>query len=205
MAQMYRTELVKGPLMRVSFAQGLYTPRTNDSGKEKYSCALIMPKSDTDGLAVLQKLVAETVEGQWGEKGIERFKKELIRNPILEGDGKEAHDKDGNLRAGLGGEFVFIRPSSGLRPKVFNAQVLPATQEECQSGYWGYPVLNAFAWHNAKNGDGISFGINMFQVTKVDEVLGGGSGGDPDAFFEKVDTSDSSGASTGGDASSMFD
>lgn len=207
MASMYRTELFKGPLMRISYANGLFVPRANDSGKEKYSCALIVPRTDL-GVAKLQKAVAGVVENQWGEKGVERFKKGLIKNPILAGDGKEAHDKDGNLRSGLGAEFIFIRPSSGIRPKVFNAQVLPATEDECLSGYWGYPVLNAFAWHNPQNGDGISFGINMFQVVKADEVLGGAGGGDPDQFFDKVDTSgdDDGGATTGGaGAGGLFD
>ena len=204
MAKQYRTELFKGPLMRVSYAQSLFKPRKNDAGVEKWGCALILPRADKAGLALLQGKVAETVTGEWGEKGVERFKKGLIKNPILAGDGKEAHDKEGNLRAGLGAEFVFIRPSSNNPVKVFNQSVLPATEDECLSGYWGYPVLNVFSWHNPANGDGVSFGISMFQVVRTDEVLGGSGGGDPDAFFDKVSTSPDDGAVGAGGASDLF-
>lgn len=202
---MYRTELAKGPLMRISYAFGLFKPKTNDKGNEVYGATFILPKADTAGMAFLQKTIAECVEGEWGEKGIERFKKGLIKNPILDGAGKEAHDKDGNLRGGLGEDFVFIRPTSMRAPKVFNSQVLPATQEEVISGHWGYPVINAFAWHNAKNGDGVSFGISLYQAVKADEELSGGGSADPDDFFKKEQISAPETSGAGGDASSMFD
>lgn len=207
MAKMYRTELAKGPLMRISYAQGMFKARAAAAGAtEKFGATFILPKADTAGMKALQNMVAEAVKGEWDEKGIERFKKGLIKNPILDGAGKEAHDKDGNLRAGMGEDVVFIRASSIQQPKVFNAKVLPATEDECASGFWGYPVLNVFAWHHPQNGDGVSFGVSMFQIVKEDEVLGGMGSGNPDDFFEKVDTSgDDDGASAGaGGAGDMF-
>lgn len=202
---MFRTELTKGPLMRVSYAYGLFKPRENDSGNKIYSATFILPKEDAVGMKQLQSMVAECVMGEWGEKGVERFKKGLIKNPMLDGAGKEAHDKDGNLREGLGSDFIFIRPSSQKPPKVFDAKVLPASESDVQSGYWGYPVLNCFAWHNPKNGDGVSFGVSMFQMTKKDDVLAGSDGGDPADFFKKEAIDADASAGSGGDASSMFD
>jgi len=206
-AKMYRTDPTKGPLMRLSYAQNLRKGRENDKGVEKFGCTLILPKADAAGMAVLQGLVAAVVKGQWGDKGVERFKTGLIKNPILQGDGKEARNKDtGEVNPGLGAEFVFIRPTSNEAVKVFNAAVQPASDDEIVSGYWGYPVLNAYAWHHPTNGDGVSFGISMVQITKADEPLGGTGGGDPDKFFqpEKIDTSDA-GASVGaGGAGDMF-
>lgn len=207
---MYRTELKKSPLMRLSYAFGLFTPQKDKKGNltEKYTTTLILPKSDTDGLKTLQDMVADVVMGEWGEKGVERFKKGLIKSPILDGMSKSAHDKEGVLKPGMGSDIVFIRPITYRKPKVFNAQVMPASEDEVKSGYWGYAALNALAWHNAENGDGISFGIDMFQVTKADEVLGGGGGADPDRFFEAVGgSSDDTRGSTGGGkgAGGMFD
>jgi hypothetical protein len=207
---MYRTELKKSPLMRLSYAFGLFNPQKDDKGNptEKYTVTLILPKSDTEGLRKLQEMVADVVTGQWGEKGVERFKKGLIKSPILDGASKSALDKDGNHKPGLSDDVVFIRPITYRKPKVFNAQVMPASEDEVRSGYWGYAALNALAWHNPSNGDGISFGIDMFQVTKEDEILGGGGGANPDSFFEAVGgSSDDTRGSTGGGkgAGGMFD
>lgn len=203
--KMYRTEPTKGPLMRVSYAQSLRKGRANDKGVEKFGCTLILPKADTAGMRLLQAMVAECVQNEWGEKGVERFKTGLIKNPILAGDGKEARNKTtGEINPGLGAEFVFIRPSSNEAVKVFNAKVQPAADDEIVSGHWGYPVLNAFAWHHPTNGDGVSFGINMIQFTKADEVLGGSGSSDPSKFFETVESDggeDPGGAGAGG----MFD
>ena len=65
--------------------------------------------------------------------------------------------------------------------------LLPITsKEELYSGCFGYAVVNAFTWENKENGKGITFGISMFQKAKDGESLGGGGGGNPDEFFEKI-------------------
>jgi hypothetical protein len=48
-----------------------------------------------------------------------------------------------------------------------------------------YAVVNAYTWDNPKNGKGVSFGVNMVQVAKDGERLGGG-GLDPSAHFEAI-------------------
>lgn len=203
----YRTELFKTQMCRISYAQGLVKPRAQqDGGTEKYSVTLIYPK---DAIAELQAAVKECIVGEWDDKGVDRFKKGLIKNPILEGDGKQAHDKDGNLKAGLGPDVVFIRVAAGkeYQPKVFGPDRLPMDGAEIKSGWWGYPVLNAYAWHHPTNGDGVSFGISMWQHVKEDEVIGGGGGGgNPDDFFsnETVDTSGDGETGSGG-AADLFD
>lgn len=205
--KMYRTESAKGPLMRLSYAQSLRKGRENDKGVVKYGCTLILPKSDTAGMALLQKMVAEVVKGEWGDKGVERFKNGLIKNPLIPGDGKEARNKEsGEINPGLGADMIFIRPTANEAVKVFNKAVQPASDDEIISGYWGYPVLNAYAWHHETNGDGVSFGISMVQIVKEDEPLGGSGGGDPDKFFqaEKIDSSDSGASLGAGGAGDMF-
>jgi len=201
MADNYRTEPFTSELCRISYAMGLYQGRKNDSGTEKFGVTLIFP---VDKIDALKKAVAEVVENQWGEKGIERFKKGLIKNPILAGDGKEAHDKDGELKAGMGADVVFIRPTSNDPIKCFDANVNVMNAKDVVSGHWGKAVINAFAWHHPTNGDGVSFGISMWQHIKEDEALGGGSR-DPNDFFgkEKVDTSGPGPEGKGG-AADMF-
>lgn len=206
MAKSYITEPFGGntganpmPLCRISYAHGLHT--INDDGK--YSVTLIIPKND---IKVLQSKVAEVVKGEWSEKGVERFKNGLIKNPILAGDGKSARNKTtGELHPGLGPDVVLIRPWTKKPVPVFGLNALPMDASEIQSGWWGYPILVAFAWHNAEQGDGVGFWINGWMHGKEDEVIGGAGSVDPNAFFksETVDTGDTPDVGSGG-AGDMF-
>lgn len=201
----FSTEAQRGPLMRLSYAKSLRVGKMNDRGVEKFGCTLILPKSDVEGYRQLRNMVAAAIMGEWGDKGVERSKAGLIKNPILPGDGKEARSKEsGDLHPGMGPEVVFIRPSSTRIVPVYNKLVLPAADDEVQSGFWGYAALNVFAWHNAQNGDGVSFGINGFQMVKEDEVLGGGGAFNPGGFFERVETSGGGGSVGAGGAGDMF-
>jgi hypothetical protein len=207
MAKFYRTESFKGPLMRIAFAWQMFKLRESDGDyKPKYGCTLILAK-DGDWSAI-KGAVGEVVKGQWGEKGAEKFKAGLIRNPILPGDGKEGRNKEtGDCHPGFGPTVDFIRVQAGVdrKPQMISPRLLPMLDEDdCPSGSWGYPVINAFAWNHPQNGDGISFGIDMFQLAKKaegDDVLGGSGRADPNKFFEKIDTKDdaSGGAKTAAD------
>ena len=213
MAKSYRTELFRGPLMRISYAFGLFTLREKQSDSDKarktYESTLIMPISGD--WSEIHKRIQECVVGQWGEKGAERFKNGLVRNPILNGDGKEARNKEtGELHPGMGPDVKFIRvqANEAFPPAVYTPSLMRIHEAGgLPSGSWGYPVLNVFAWNNASNGDGVSFGIDSFQLMKKaegDEVLGGGGGrADPSKFFEAV-KDDGTTAPKGADASSMF-
>lgn len=193
---MFRTERFKGPLMRVSYAWQLFNPReASEASRGGYGCTLIMPKKGD--WSSLQKAIKECVVGQWGDRGAEKWKAGLIKNPIIDGAGKEARNKDtGDLHPGMGEDVQFIRVQSGLqrKPQVFDPRVVLLTDpDDCPSGSWGYPVLNAFTWHNDQNGDGVSFGIEMFQLVKKaegEEVLGGGGRPKPEDFFEAVSGGD---------------
>lgn len=212
MAKNYRTEAFKGPLMQVSYAFNLFTPRekTSDKGavRKVYECTLIAPKS-ADWSPIVGG-IREAVIGQWGEKALEKLKSGVIRNPILDGAGKEAHNKTtGELNAGMGPDVQFIRVQANedFAPLVFAPDAISriVSADGLPSGSWGYPVLNAFAWHNVQNGDGVSLGISMFQLVKKAEgaeILGGGGRPDPSKFFESVKAE---GSAPSGGAASMFD
>ncbi len=136
------------PLCRISYANGLHTNRPNERGEPRYSITLIFPKT---GMTLLKTKVAEVIRGEWGDKGVERFKTGLIKNPILDGAGKEARNKStGELNAGMGEDVVFIRPWSTKPIPVFGPDARPMDPKDVQSGWWGYPVLTSFAWHNSQ-------------------------------------------------------
>lgn len=203
-----RSEDLKTPLARFSFPN-LLKPQTKkkDNGTEtqEYNCVLLFPKS-TD-LSVLKNAVAKVAREEWGDKADGWIKDGLIKHPFLDGDGPQGlSKKTGERHAGYEGT-TFIRTSSTRRPKLVNRKIEPITdEEEIYAGCYGYAVVNAYAWTNDKGGKGISFGINMLQVAKEGERLGGGGGGDPSQHFEAIpDDGEADKPSSGGKAQQAAD
>lgn len=196
MASRARSDEFKAPRSRVSYAQDLFTPRdkTDDAGKptgkQSYGCTLIYEKS-VDRSA-MEKAVEDVVMAEWGEKGIERFKKKLIKSPFIDGESKSAHNKAGELNPGMGPDVFFVRVTANQEPVVrYKSANIPAKlgngPDEIKSGDYGFAVLNAYAWNSATGGDGVSFGISYFQKTEAGESLGGTGGGvDVNKYYEKV-------------------
>ena len=184
---MERSADFKTSLCRVSFANSLFKPRAQqEGGVEKYGCTLIFEKSgDRSAMDAAMKGV---IVAQWGDKGLERAKAGLIKSPFLDGAGKEARNKKtGELHPGFGPDVFFLRVQSVRQPVLrYKSEHLPATEEEIYSGCYGKAVLNAFAWTNAQNGDGVSFGIQFFQKIKDGDRLGGSGGVDAGKWMESV-------------------
>ena len=152
-------------------------------------CTLIF---DSKYKPQLEKVIAEVIVEEWGEKGLARAKAGGIRNPILAGDGKEARSKQtGELHPGFGPGLIFIRTQANEdRPpqvRYRDGKEMPATPEEVYRGCYGFAVLNAFAWNHPQSGDGVSFGIRYFQKTRDGESIGGITPLDVDAWHEQVD------------------
>jgi len=206
---MYRTADFKTPICRVSYAQNLFKARKQGDGptaKEKFGATLIFPKAAltekilqpqgayAGTLVSLEALVAEAITGEWGDKGLAKAKAGLIKSPFLAGDGKEARNKEtGELHPGMGSDVFFIRTQANADrpPKVSSSAsaFLAATEEDVYSGCYGFAVINAFAWSNPQNGDGVSFGISMFFKKSDGDRLGGSGNSNPDAWTENVETS----------------
>ncbi len=184
---MARSTDAKTPLARLAYANGLFEMQTSDSGRKSWTCSLLFPK--TVDLSALHNLALEAAKEEWGDKAVGMIKDGIIKSPFLDGDGKQGKSKKtGEPHAGFPGH-TFIRCTSGedYRPKLVNQKVLPITDKaELYSGCFGFAVVNAFTWVNKENGKGITFGISMFQKAKDGESLGGGGGGNPDEFFEKI-------------------
>lgn len=204
---MARSEDRKTPLARLAFANGLFKLRENDTGRKSWTCVLLFPKS-VDISALQQMAVAAAVE-EWGDKAKQMIKDGLIKNPFLDGDGKQGKSKKtGEPHPGFPGH-TFLRCTSGedFRPKLVDQKVLPITSaDELYSGCWVYAVVNAFTWENKENGKGITFGVSMIQKVRDDESLGGTGGGDPDQYFEKIDDEGDAPAETrdGAGAAGLF-
>jgi hypothetical protein len=192
---MARSDDFKSPPCRLAFSQGLFKPRAAAEGAaKKYGCTLII---ENKWRPQLEKVIGEIIVEQWGEKGLMRAKAGGIKSPLLAGDGKEARSKnDGELHPGFGPEFFFIRTQANEDHKpivLWNTKEMQATQEEVYSGCYGFAVINCWAWNHPSSGDGVSFGIRLFQKTRDGESIGGVSPLDVDKWYEQIDPSDSIG------------
>jgi Protein of unknown function (DUF2815) len=207
-----RLDEFRSPECRLSYAQSLFKARVvNNQGAPKYGCTLIFPKKD---LPFFREKVIELAKLAFGASALEKLKKNLIKQPLLMGDGKEAHAKEtGELHKGMGPDVFFIRPiaNEDRPPKIHSYATGPhvqATQSEVYSGCYGFAVLNAFPWNHAQSGDGISFGISLFQKTRDGESLGGAAPVDSEKWYvpdtENGDTDYSGGDKTGGQEENPF-
>ena len=185
-----RSEDFKAPEGRLSFARDLFKPRQQKNGKEKYGCTLIFPKAERK---FFELLIAKVILDEWGPAGIERAKKNLIKSPILAGDGKEAHNKTtGELNGGMGPDVIFMRPTAnGDRPpfvwyteKDIHGKPKMVDESVAYSGCYGKAILHFYAWNNEESGDMVSVGISGFQKMRDGERLAGGGPMDVEKWDE---------------------
>lgn len=186
---MARSEDFKTGEARLDWTADLFKARAQEEGKKpKFGVALLYPL-DADVSPIVNAVKAAAVE-EWGAGAIELLNKEVIKSPLLKGDGKSGNDKKtGETRKGYAGQWL-VRASANEdhKPIVVDRLRNPVVStEKCKSGWYGIPVMHAYTWDHPKNGKGVSIGIALLQVTREGELLStAGSGPDPDKFFEKI-------------------
>jgi hypothetical protein len=190
----------KAPLARLSYAN-LFKPRKREnkdgSVRESYEANFVWPKN-TD-ISALKAAVLAAAADEWGEeKAKDLLKKELIKQPILDGDGKQGRNKEGEQYKELAGCY-FVRAATKIAPALFSRQVTAANEkDDLYSGCYVYPVLHAYTWESAEQGKGVSIGMTMVQMAKDGDRLGGNGGErDPSKFFERIDTGEDGGPAGG--------
>jgi hypothetical protein len=214
MAALFTTDFIRGPEARFAYTQGLFKLQKNKNGYEQYLTTLLYSKQAD--ISPLLNLAQVAAKGAWPNKTEAEIKSQLesgfIKSPFLDGDGKQGlSKKTGERKPGFAGNW-FLRVTSGkdYKPAVFDGQMLPIVDPSgFKSGWYGFPVVNCFAWHNDEQGDGLTFGIHMAQLSRRGEILGGGGGvdADPEQFFEKIaDTGpiDEKAKTSGQGAGSLF-
>lgn len=181
------TKVMTGKV-RFSYANVFTAQAVNGSTDLKYSCSLIIPKTDTATVAAVQKAIAAaTADGtknKWGGKtpSVAAFPK---MNPLRDGD---VAKPDNPEYAGC----WFLGCNSKTKPgilMVLNGQKIPVTSEdEFYSGCYGRAVVNFFPF-DAKGNKGIGVGLNNLLKTDDGERLGGKDSAEND--FADVEDADS--------------
>lgn len=190
MAILARSPEYKTDMCRLRWAHSLYEPKSNnkDGSNAKYSAGLIFPNSVSK--APLEKLIIATVEEAWPKNGMAKLKSGQIKSPFHKGDGPQAHSqKTGELHPGMGPDVWFIRVQASLKfpcKMYWKSSNIFATEDECYDGCYGKGVIQVLAWNDPAGGDGISFGIQMFQRLRDDGEKLYSAGIDTDKWFETI-------------------
>jgi len=174
-----KSEVITGKV-RLSYPK-LFTPEANDRGQLKYSCAILIPKSDTETYEKLLKAEAraeaEGKKGKWGGKG--KTKDSVIK------DG-DARADDYPERAG----HWMMSITSDRAPGVVGPDLQDIIDpSELYAGCWVRVGLNAYPY-DFQNNRGVGFGLNNVQKIADGEPLGGVPASAQDDFSAIEDDSE---------------
>lgn len=175
------TKVVTGPV-RLSYVH-LFEPYSNNPDQEaKYSCVLLIPKSDKATLRKLESAIEAAKEaGKHSRFGgsIPKNLKLTLRDGDEEADLERNPEYEGHM---------FMSVNSKTRPGIVDKDVNPIMDStEVYSGCFARVSINAFAY-NTQGNRGISFGLNHVQKIADGDFLGGRSRAEDD--FDAVGDDD---------------
>lgn len=182
MAQNTDTKVVTGPV-RLSYVHLFEKFSNNPDQEPKYSCVLLIPKSDK---ATYKKLRAAQQSAL--ENGVAKFGGKIPKvwkDTIHDGDDEDKVDFERNPE--YKGHW-YMSVSAKTRPGIVDRdvqEILDST--EIYSGCYARVSINAFAF-NTQGSKGVSFGLNHVQKLRDGDYLGGRSKAEDD--FDAVGDDD---------------
>ena len=155
--------------VRFSYAC-VFEPRANTNGDPKYSCAILIPKDNTDAVQLVRDAIAAAQElgktSKWGGKIPKPCK-----IPLRDGD----EERDDPIYEGHW--FINASASTKAKPavKILEGGILSDAldNEDFYSGCYGAAVLNFFPYDSNGN-KGVGAGLNVVLKTRDGENLSGG-------------------------------
>lgn len=175
------TKVVTGKV-RLSYVH-IFEPFSNQPNQEpKYSCVILIPKSDKKTLAALK--AAQNAAAEAGKAS--KFNGKIPANLATTlHDGDEEGDLDKNPE--YEGHY-YMSVSSKTRPGIVDRNVQPILDSsEVYSGCYARVSINCFAY-NTQGNRGVSFGLNHVQKLEDGDYLGGRSKAEDD--FDSLDDED---------------
>ena len=171
------TKVITGKV-RASFVH-VFEPAAINGGEPKYSCSLIIPKSDTVTIGKIREaieLAKEEGKAKWGGKIPPNLKL-----PLRDGDIDRPEDE---AYAGC----YFLNANSRQAPQVVDKRVQPILdQSEVYSGCYG-AISVTFYGYNSNGNRGIAAGLGNIQKLKDGDPLGGRANAADE--FESVEDED---------------
>lgn len=157
------TKVITGKV-RFSYANVWKAVKQKGSETEKFSCALLIPKSDAATIKIIKAAIQEAANQGKDTKFKGAIPKNL-KHPLHDGDA----EKDDDIYA----DHFYIQAYSSTRPGIVDKDVQPIlNQDEFYSGCYGRASINFYAY-NTNGAMGIACGLNNLQKLEDGDRLGG--------------------------------
>lgn len=161
------TNVITG-VVRFSYLH-VFEPYAAEVGqKPKYSVSLLIPKTDKQTIALIQKAVENAKKlgvekGKWSKDSIPKN----LKLPLRDGDEEKA-DEHPEYEG-----MYFLNASSDRQPGILDShRNYLMDPEELKSGDWGLASINFYPFSVSGN-RGIACGLNNLMKKKDGESLGG--------------------------------
>jgi len=163
MAKQNNTKVVTG-VVRLSYAN-VWEPKSINGGAEKYSCSLIIPKSDTETINAINAAIDCAIKEGAHKFGGKIPNKAALKLPLRDGDVERDDDayKD----------CYFVNANSTTAPQIVDRRVRPIMdRNEVYSGVYAQVSISFYAF-NSNGNRGIACGLGNIQKVRDGEPLGG--------------------------------
>ena len=163
MAKQNNTKVVTNEV-RLSYAN-VWEPKSINGGAEKYSCSIIIPKSDTETVEAINAAIDAAIKEGAHKFGGKVPPRGALKLPLRDGD----TERDDNAYRGC----WFVNANSTTPPQVVDKYVRPITDHsEIYSGVYAR-VSIAFYAFNSNGNRGVACGLGNIQKVRDGEPLGG--------------------------------
>lgn len=176
------------PIFRASYAQSVWTPKTDDRGNEYYSISMIYNKDKTskEDLEKIRNAIRQAAAEKWGADQTKWPRG--MRNPLRDAD---TEDRSNPSAENYDVNYVncfFMNAKSGSQPGIVDENVQPITNEsEFYSGCYARATVN-FVAYDKKGNKGVGCYVNNIMKVCDGERIGGGAPADADFSAFKKET-----------------
>lgn len=178
---MGETKLTTGKV-RLSYAHVWKAKAIAEGQDPKYSCSILIPKSDKETIAKIQSAIKQALEDGKHSKFGGKVPSNL-KTPLRDGDEERGDDP---VYKG----HYFINASSKSKPIIVDRRKEPITDEnDVYSGCYARVSINFYAFNTSGN-RGVACGLGNIQKLGDGEVLGGGRSSVNDDFDDLEDEED---------------
>ena len=163
MANQNGTKVVTG-IVRLSYAN-VWEPKSINGGEPKYSCSIIIPKSDKATLEAINSAVDNAIKEGAGKFGGKIPNKAALKLPLRDGDTEREDEAYANS--------FFVNANSKTAPQIVDQRVNPILdRSEVYSGVYARVSLSFYAF-NSNGNRGVACGLGNIQKVRDGEPLGG--------------------------------
>lgn len=181
-----------GPV-RLSWTKQLFEPRKDDSGSDKYGCAILWPLG-VDVTIIAQAVQQTAAVGFPANMGPGGFNWAGLKTPF-----HDQGEKSSQFAGYLPGAY-FFNTSSKFKPVIVDARMNPIVEESrVYPGVWALAAVNPYSFNNKTKGVGL--GLQSLMIIADDNNVGKGKAANPQQDFANINiTADTSVAAAFGQA-----